>query len=69
MQSSDEDMYKAESRSCEPGLSRKEFMAMVLRRAVVAGAVLSAPKVVDKFLMPPAKAMMVTTSTRLHTEA
>jgi len=55
--------------SCEPTLRRKEFLALVLKRATLAGVVLAAPRVVDKFLVPPAKAMMVTTSTRVGTES
>jgi hypothetical protein len=55
--------------SCEPALCRKEFLALVLKRATLAGVVLATPKVVDKFLIPPAKAMMVTTSTQFGTES
>jgi hypothetical protein len=54
--------------SCEPTLSRKEFVALVLKRAAIAGAVIAAPKVVDKFMVQPANAFAVT-STRGHTEA
>jgi hypothetical protein len=46
--------------SCEPGLTRKEFIAMVVKRGAIAGAIIAAPKVVDKFLVPPAHAMTST---------
>ncbi|GEM_PF-2056636 len=39
--------------SCDSHLSRKEFLRTVIRRAAVAGAILAAPRVVDKFLVPP----------------
>jgi hypothetical protein len=55
--------------SCDPAYSRKEFVALVIRRAGIAGALICAPKIVDKFFLPPAEAMMVATSTRLRTEA
>jgi hypothetical protein len=68
MKSPDNKFSQSEDASCTPALSRKKFMAMVLKRAAIAGAVLAAPKIVDKFLVPPAQAMMLT-STRLSTEA
>jgi hypothetical protein len=37
--------------------TRKEFLDRILKRTLLVGAVLSAPKVVDKFLVPPAYAM------------
>jgi len=56
------------SSSCEPSLSRKEFVALVLKRATAAGTIIAAPRVVDKFLVQPAEARAVT-STRARTEA
>jgi hypothetical protein len=56
------------SASCEPTLSRKEFVAFVLKRAGVVGTIIAAPKVVDKYLVRPAEAKAAT-STRVHTEA
>ena len=35
------------------GLTRKDFLALVLKRATIAGVIVAAPKVVDKFLVPP----------------
>jgi hypothetical protein len=46
--------------SCEEGLSRKEFIALVVKRAAIAGAVVAAPKVLDKFLVPPVEALTST---------
>lgn len=55
--------------SCDPAYTRKEFVALVIKRAGIAGAIICAPKVVDKFFLPPAQARMVRTSTRARTEA
>lgn len=44
--------------SCDPVMSRKAFVAMVLKRGAIAGAVLAAPAVIDKFLVAPACAAM-----------
>ena len=56
-----EDRKKGEAeRSCEPALSRQEFLAMVVKRGVIAGALIAAPKIIDAFLVPPAHAMMYT---------
>lgn len=55
------DQYIDETKpSCDPNMSRKEFLALVLKRAAVAGVVVAAPKVIDKFLVPPVKAMTST---------
>ncbi len=35
-------------------LPRGEFIGLILKRATLAGAVLAAPKILDKFLIPPA---------------
>ncbi|HEY9791922.1 MAG TPA: hypothetical protein V6D22_16065 [Candidatus Obscuribacterales bacterium] len=38
--------------SCDAGLSRKEFLERVLTPALLAGAALASPKIVDKFILP-----------------
>jgi hypothetical protein len=68
MESPEDKLVQGDSPSCEPGMSRRQFVALVLKRAAVAGAILAAPKVVDKFLVAPAEARM-RTSTRFRTEA
>ena len=42
--------------SCDSSMSRKDFVALVLKRSYVAGAILAAPAIVDTFLAPPAMA-------------
>jgi hypothetical protein len=42
--------------SCDPVLNRKQFLELVVRRAGPVGALLIAPKIVDKFLVPPVSA-------------
>ena len=42
--------------ACDPTLSRKQFIERVVKGAVVTGAILAGPKVLDKFLVPPAYA-------------
>lgn len=39
--------------SCDPSMSRKEFVALVLKRGAITGAILAAPRVLDKFLVAP----------------
>jgi len=34
-------------------MSRKEFVALVLKRGAITGAILAAPRVLDKFLVAP----------------
>ncbi len=51
----------ADPMSCAANLSRKSFLTLILQRAAAAGVVLVGPKVIDKFLVPPASAMMVST--------
>lgn len=46
--------------SSDPALNRKQFLALVLKRAGIAGAIVVAPKVVDSFLVPPVYAGMYT---------
>jgi hypothetical protein len=54
-------MTNEEQISCTKGLSRKQFLRMVIQRATIAGVILAGPKVIDKFLVPPANAMMPST--------
>jgi hypothetical protein len=44
------------------GMSRKEFLTTVVKGAAVAGVIVAAPKVVDKFLVPPVYAANSTTA-------
>jgi hypothetical protein len=46
--------------SCDPSFSRKQFLELVLKRAALAGAIAAAPVIVDKFLVPPARATHTT---------
>jgi hypothetical protein len=39
--------------ACDSKLSRQEFIAAVLKKAVLAGTIVAAPRVLDKFLIPP----------------
>ncbi|MGH9548217.1 MAG: hypothetical protein ACRD3W_02535 [Terriglobales bacterium] len=50
--------------ACDARVSRKEFLTTLIKRATLAGALLAAPKVVDKFLVPPAYA--ATSTTHFH---
>ncbi len=51
---SDLNNIKHESEAaCDSKLSRKQFLADVLKKAALAGTIVAAPKVLDKFLMPP----------------
>lgn len=57
--------------ACDQTISRKEFLATVLKRATLAGALMIAPQVVDKFLVPPVYALNSTThfhDTTPHTD-
>jgi hypothetical protein len=56
------DMHDKEA--CDGRVSRKEFLTTLVRRATIAGAILAAPQVIDKFLVPPAYAVTSTTHTR-----
>jgi len=51
-----------EQKACDSRVSRKEFLTTLVRRATLAGAILAAPKVVDKFLVPPAYALTSTSA-------
>lgn len=52
--------------SCDSTMSRKEFVRLVLRRGAIVGAIIAAPSVVDKFVVPPAQAMMSSTITGME---
>ncbi len=39
--------------SCDPAVSRKEFLRRTLAPVIAAGAVLAVPRILDKFLVPP----------------
>ncbi len=43
----------AEKPACTPGVTRKEFLAKVLKRSAIAGSLLAAPAILDKFMIPP----------------
>lgn len=51
----------AERQSSDPGISRKDFIRRVLKRGALAGALLAAPRIVDRFVVPPAKAATIYT--------
>lgn len=48
--------------ACDANLSRKEFLTKLVQRAAVAGSLIAAPQIVDKFLVPPAYALNSTTT-------
>ena len=52
-----------EERASDPSLSRSEFVKKVVQAAAVTGGVLGAPKILDKFLVPPAYAATSTNCT------
>lgn len=57
--------------ACDQKISRKDFLAAVVKRATLAGALLIAPQVVDKFLVPPVYALNSTShfhDTTPHTD-
>ncbi len=49
-----QDFESSQNNSCEPSLSRAEFIARIVKGAALTGGVLAAPKILDKFLVPPA---------------
>lgn len=55
--------------ACDATLSRKEFLTKLVQRAAVAGSLIAAPQIVDKFLVPPAQALSSTTSAHDSTNA
>ena len=38
--------------SCDPALTRKEFITKVVKGVAITGGILTAPKVLDKFIIP-----------------
>ncbi len=48
--------------ACDATLSRKDFLTKLVQRAAVAGSLIAAPKIIDKFLVPPAQALNSTTT-------
>jgi len=48
-----EEKQSGEERSSVNGMTRKDFLALVIKRASIAGMIVAAPKIVDKFLIPP----------------
>ncbi|HEY9772522.1 MAG TPA: hypothetical protein V6C81_01800 [Planktothrix sp.] len=53
-----------EQPACDNSISRKEFLASVIKRATVAGTLLAAPKIIDHFLVPAAYAASSTNHQR-----
>lgn len=49
-----------EKPSCNPHISRKEFLAKVVQKAAIAGTIVAAPAIADAFLAPPAFAQAST---------
>lgn len=47
----------ADNTSSDVALTRKEFIKRTLRGAAAAGAVIAAPAILDKFLIPPVYAI------------
>jgi len=47
-----DDLKNAESDSCASSLTRKEFIQKIVKGAALTGAVIAAPKVLDKFILP-----------------
>lgn len=46
--------------SCNPRLTRKEFLAKVMKNAALAGTIAAVPAIADAFLAPPASAQAST---------
>jgi hypothetical protein len=42
--------------SCNPGLSRSQFLSLVVEKALLAGTLLAVPAIADIFIAPPAQA-------------
>lgn len=55
--------------SCDSTLTRAEFLQKVVKGAALTGGLLAAPRVLDKFLIPPAYAGASTTVTCVNSEA
>ncbi len=50
-------IHSEDKLACDPALSRKEFLTKLVQKAAIAGSLIAAPRVVDKFLVPPAHAL------------
>lgn len=46
--------FDSQASSCEQSLTRAEFITRVVKGAALTGGLLAAPKILDKFLVPPA---------------
>jgi hypothetical protein len=46
------DIKGTEDTSCAPSLNRKQFIQKIVKGAALTGAVMAAPKVLDKFILP-----------------
>lgn len=46
-----------DNKSSDAALTRKEFLKRSLRGAATAGAIIAAPAIIDKFLIPPVYAI------------
>lgn len=57
---------EANEKASDPTLTRQEFLLKIVKAAAIAGGVLAAPKVIDKFLVPPA---LASSSTGLFTDS
>lgn len=55
-QEQDNTVKVSDSPSSDKSISRKEFVRLVLKRGAIAGAIVAAPKIIDKFLVPPVHA-------------
>lgn len=49
----------AEEASCDPRLSRAEFLKKALKPTLVVGALIAAPKIIDKFTLPASAAPLM----------
>ncbi len=49
----DTDVKNGNTPASDKSISRKEFVRLVLKRGAIAGAIVAAPKIIDKFLVPP----------------
>lgn len=59
-------METNESKSAQssvPALARKEFVKLTLKRGAIAGAILAAPAIIDKFMIPPVHAAGMSSGT------
>ncbi len=54
--------------ACDNSLSRKEFLTKLVQKAALAGSLVAAPKIIDKFLVPPALAINSTQSVHDSTQ-